>query len=123
MAGVELEDYRRKEREEKLKIAQPNPGNDGVVMEEDESSDDEVDSIPASSYKANASNKDLKVVKHDIIMKSTSSSVQETTLGLALGAQKQSFFKSTKSKYPMFPFHEKKIKWDDYGEIIKPPTS
>ena len=120
LTGVELEDYKRKEREEKLKIAQPNPGNDGVVMEEDESSDDEVDSIPASSYKANASNKDLKVVKHDIIMKSTSSSVQETTLGLALGAQKQSFFKSTKSKYPMFPFHEKKIKWDDYGEIIKP---
>jgi len=40
--------------------------------------------------------------------------------GIALGAQKQSFFKSTKSKYPMFPFHEKKIKWDDYGEIIRP---
>ena len=21
--------------------------------------------------------------------------------------------------YPMFPFHEEKMKWDDYGEFIK----
>ena len=33
---------------------------------------------------------------------------------------KQTFFKSNKSKFLMFPFHEEKIKWDDYGEIIKP---
>jgi len=28
--------------------------------------------------------------------------------------------KSTKSKYPMYPHHEEKIRWDDYGEIIRP---
>ena len=29
------------------------------------------------------------------------------------------FFKSNKSRYPMYPCHEEKIKYDDYGEIIR----
>ncbi|XP_035223144.1 cleavage and polyadenylation specificity factor subunit 2-like, partial [Stegodyphus dumicola] len=29
------------------------------------------------------------------------------------------FFKQAKKSYPMFPIKEEKIKWDDYGEIIK----
>ncbi|KAF8770815.1 Cleavage and polyadenylation specificity like protein [Argiope bruennichi] len=29
------------------------------------------------------------------------------------------FFKQAKKSYPMFPVKEEKIKWDDYGEIIK----
>ena len=33
---------------------------------------------------------------------------------------KRHFFKSNKSKYPMYPLHEEKIRWDDYGEIIRP---
>eukprot|EP00116_Pleurobrachia_bachei_P003319 sb/3463581/ len=32
--------------------------------------------------------------------------------------KKQSFFKQHKV-YPMFPYHEDKLKWDEYGEIIK----
>lgn len=31
---------------------------------------------------------------------------------------KKSFFKQHKV-YPMFPFHEEKLKWDEYGEFIK----
>ena len=121
LTGVELEEFRRKERELKLKTTQTSASNEGmIVMEEDESSDDEMETLLVSSKKGNKSAKDSKMVKHDIIMKTAPSSVQETTMGLTLGAQKQSFFKSTKSKYPMFPFHEKKIKWDDYGEIIRP---
>ena len=47
-------------------------------------------------------------VKHDIVMKPES-------------AKKQSgFFKSNKSRFPMYPCHEDKIKYDDYGEIIRP---
>lgn len=34
--------------------------------------------------------------------------------------QKASFFKSTKKSFPMYPYIEEKVKWDDYGEIIKP---
>ena len=35
------------------------------------------------------------------------------------GKAKASFFKQAKKAYPMFPFHEEKIKWDEYGEIIR----
>ena len=46
-------------------------------------------------------------MKHDIVMKPDS-------------VKKQSgFFKSNKSRYPMYPCHEEKIKYDDYGEIIR----
>ena len=48
-----------------------------------------------------------KLVKHDIVMKPDS-------------VKKQSgFFKSNKSRYPMYPCHEEKIKYDEYGEIIR----
>lgn len=45
--------------------------------------------------------------RHDIVIK------QE-------GKLSSGFFKVTKKQYPMYPFHEDKIKSDEYGEIIKP---
>ena len=36
------------------------------------------------------------------------------------GKKGTSFFKHTKKTYPMFPFHEERIRWDEYGELIKP---
>nr|KAG5700899.1 hypothetical protein BaRGS_012306 [Batillaria attramentaria] len=36
------------------------------------------------------------------------------------GKSRTGFFKQAKKAYPMFPFHEEKIKWDEYGEIIRP---
>ncbi|KAF5272426.1 hypothetical protein FQA39_LY07894 [Lamprigera yunnana] len=44
--------------------------------------------------------------RHDIVIK------QE-------GKVSTSFFKATKKQYPMFPFREEKIKFDEYGEIVK----
>merc|ERR1711923_287113 len=35
------------------------------------------------------------------------------------GKKQTGFFKSNKSKFPMFPCVEEKIKYDDYGEIIR----
>lgn len=35
------------------------------------------------------------------------------------GNRKGSFFKQAKKSYPMFPAPEERIKWDEYGEIIK----
>jgi len=29
------------------------------------------------------------------------------------------FFKQAKKTYPMFPFVEHRVKWDEYGEFIK----
>ncbi|KAK0182676.1 hypothetical protein PV327_000789 [Microctonus hyperodae] len=43
--------------------------------------------------------------KHDLLVK------QET---------KQGFFKQSKKQHPMYPFVEEKIKYDEYGEIIRP---
>jgi cleavage and polyadenylation specificity factor subunit 2 len=120
LTGLELEEYRRQQREEKAKAKQASSVNDGVlIMEDDESSDEEMETLVTSNKKGGKGGKDTKLVKHDIIMKN-STSTQDAAIGLILGTQKQSCFKSTKSKYPMFPFHEVKIKWDDYGEIIRP---
>lgn len=44
--------------------------------------------------------------KHDLMMKGE-------------GSRKGSFFKQAKKSYPMFPAPEERIKWDEYGEIIK----
>ncbi|UYV67077.1 CPSF2 [Cordylochernes scorpioides] len=45
--------------------------------------------------------------RHDILIKTESK-------------MKGGFFKQTKKSFPMFPYREEKIKWDEYGEIIRP---
>ncbi|XP_050099981.1 probable cleavage and polyadenylation specificity factor subunit 2 [Anopheles aquasalis] len=45
--------------------------------------------------------------KHDIVVRPE-------------GRSHTGFFKSSKKHYAMFPFHEEKIKYDEYGEIIQP---
>lgn len=50
--------------------------------------------------------------KHDLLVVKTEGIKTQ-------GASGGSFFKSTKKQYPMFPFYEEKIKFDEYGEIIK----
>uniref|UniRef100_A0A182JRJ0 Cleavage and polyadenylation specificity factor subunit 2 n=1 Tax=Anopheles christyi TaxID=43041 RepID=A0A182JRJ0_9DIPT len=45
--------------------------------------------------------------KHDIVVRPE-------------GRSHTGFFKSSKKNYAMFPFHEEKIKYDEYGEIIQP---
>lgn len=100
-------------------------------MIEDESSDEEMIDVSATTY-----GKKKSVPKHDILV------CNETS------RHHTGFFKSLKNKYQMFPFHEEKvcpqqrnvatyhisslfntliphcstqqIRWDDYGEIIKP---
>merc|ERR1712008_149981 len=99
LSGQELEEHKRKEKEkEKVK-------EEVGDIDEDSSSDEEME-ITTTKPTAN-----LKNVKHDIILRVDN----EGQL-----AGKRAFFKSTKSKYPMYPHYEEKIRWDDYGEIIKP---
>jgi len=98
LSGQELEEYKR-EKKEKDKIKE-----EVGDIDEDSSSDEEMEVTTKPTT-------NLKSVKHDIIMRVDSE-------GQIAG--KRAFFKSTKSKYPMYPHHEEKIRWDDYGEIIKP---
>lgn len=97
LTGAELEEFRAKEREQNKKAH-------ASLVEEalDESSDssDEEMEITRPGDKASK-------VKHDILMKPE------------MVKKQTGFFKSNKSKYPMYPFHEEKIKYDDYGEIIR----
>ena len=92
-AGQELEDFKRREKEKKV---------ESTIADDESSSDEEME---AGKGVANS-----KPIKHDIIMRVASDSEPRT----------RAFFKSTKSKFPMYPHHEEKIRWDDYGEIIKP---
>jgi len=95
LTGTELEQYRLKERDENKKA------HTSMVEEAlDESSDSDEEMEAAARPGA------AQKVKHDIVMK-------------ADPKKQTGFFKSNKSKYPMFPFHEEKIKYDDYGELIK----
>ncbi|KAJ8973068.1 hypothetical protein NQ317_004405 [Molorchus minor] len=69
---------------------------DDSLKDEDESdSDDDIEMSVTSKG------------RHDIVIK------QE-------GKMSGGFFKVTKKLHPMYPFHEDKIKYDEYGEIIKP---
>merc|ERR1712233_157605 len=93
LTGAELEEYRQKEKEKEKK-------NESSLVEAalDEESDSE-DEMEVSFTKAGDKS---KLVKHDSVKKQSG------------------FFKSNKSRYPMYPCHEEKIKYDDYGEIIRP---
>merc|ERR1712209_265377 len=99
LTGAELEEYRQKEKEKEKK-------NVSSLVEAalDEESDSE-DEMEVSFTKTGDKS---KPVKHDIVMKPDS--VKKRT----------GFFKSNKSRYPMYPCHKESLKYDDYGEIIRP---
>lgn len=73
--------------------------NNCLVYSEDvdmsDESEDDMDSLSA-----------VAKGKHDLLVK-TETKVQT------------GFFKSNKKQYPMFPFFEEKVKFDEYGEIIR----
>ncbi|KAF8385948.1 cpsf-2 [Pristionchus pacificus] len=63
--------------------------------------------LEAKPFPAHESHSSTAVSAYDIIQK------WEHT-------QKASFFKQNKKSFPMFGYVEEKVKWDDYGEVIRP---
>lgn len=99
LEGAELEEYMKKKQEEEA-----NTKGKAETGGEDESSDEseaemEVDGAAPYSTTSGA--------KHDLMHK------QETK-------GRTGFFKQAKKAYPMFPYTEERVKWDEYGEIIRP---
>lgn len=88
LEGPELEEYLRTQGEKLNRL---------IVKQDvaEESSSDSDDDIEMSVITG----------KHDIVIRPE-------------GRHHTGFFKSNKKHYVMFPFHEDKIKCDEYGEII-----
>lgn len=66
----------------------------------------DIDSSDESDAEEDIDQPTVHKTKHDLMMKGE-------------GSRKGSFFKQAKKSYPMFPAPEERIKWDEYGEIIK----
>ncbi|XP_035684217.1 cleavage and polyadenylation specificity factor subunit 2-like [Branchiostoma floridae] len=101
LEGPELEEYlqeEKKEKEEKKRRESKAKGDESDTSE----SEDEME-VEGSSFPGGVKG----VAKHDLMMQ-------------AEGGRKGGFFKQAKKAYPMFPAPEERVKWDDYGEIIKP---
>ncbi|CAM9498245.1 unnamed protein product [Lampetra fluviatilis] len=96
LEGKELEEYMEKDKIKKEEAKKQEQAKD-----DDEFSSDDSDLEGDMEYQPAGK------AKHDLMMKSENS-------------RKGSFFKHAKKSYPMYPSTEEKIKWDDYGEIIKP---
>ncbi|CAL1299591.1 unnamed protein product [Larinioides sclopetarius] len=97
LEGAELEEHMRKEKEKELEAARQRAEKEAEFGGSDssEESEDEMEVDRGGS------------ARHDLMMKIE---------GRPRGG---GFFKQAKKSYPMFPVKEEKIKWDDYGEIIK----
>ncbi|XP_013384817.1 cleavage and polyadenylation specificity factor subunit 2 [Lingula anatina] len=100
LEGIELEEYLKKEKEREAEEARIKAEEALKALDEESSDDSDVDMEADMQYQG-------KATKHDLMVKTEG----KTRLG---------FFKQAKKSYPMFPFMEEKIRWDDYGEIIRP---
>ncbi|XP_014663785.1 PREDICTED: cleavage and polyadenylation specificity factor subunit 2-like [Priapulus caudatus] len=105
LEGVELEEYMHNEKEQQDIEARRKAE---ALLKEEESSSGEESGDDDMDMDVVTVTQDTKVSKHDLLVKGE---------GKSRGG---GFFKHAKKSYPMFPAYECKIKWDDYGEIIKP---
>lgn len=95
LEGKDLEEYLEKERLKKE-----------VAKKQEQEKERDVDSSDESDVEEDLDQPLAGKAKHDLMMKSESS-------------RKGSFFKQAKKSYPMFPATEERVKWDEYGEIIR----
>jgi hypothetical protein len=104
LVGAELEEFRRRQREEEQASAAAARAKAATNVD-DESSDDEMDvsGVDASGPGPSGASSAGHSQRHDIVVRQPSVSQTPDQ------HHKQSFFKSTKSRYPMFPFHEEKV--------------
>lgn len=74
-------------------------------------------------------NSTIKLIKRDIEEPSSDSDDDDIEMNVITGKHDivvrpqgratTGFFKSSRKQYAMFPFHEEKVRHDDYGEIIQ----
>ncbi|XP_030069856.1 cleavage and polyadenylation specificity factor subunit 2 [Microcaecilia unicolor] len=96
LEGKELEEHLEKEKLKKE-----------AAKKLEQSKEADIDSSDESDAEEDIDQPSVHKTKHDLMMKGE-------------GGRKGGFFKQAKKSYPMFPAPEERIKWDEYGEIIKP---
>lgn len=99
LRGRELESHYRIQREEEYRIKKETMMDDSDDSDVDEDADIKMIGIFQGASRVN----------HDLFIKA----------GMESKIESGSLFKAARSKYPMFPHVEEKIKFDDYGEFIK----
>jgi len=111
LEGMELEEHRRRKEREKA-IHGPTGQNDPMAVE---SSEDEDEGMRQKTGRQER-------IRHDIVVRSEDGKNNVSGVGASGGGggTVQHFFKSSKKNPTMFPFFEEKIKFDEYGEIIRP---
>ena len=98
LTGFELDEFRRREREEAAGKSKISSAADAML--DDESSSDEEMDVTVSGPN----------VKRDIIAKPEHSRQKSGHTG---------FFKEAKNKFPSYPYHQEHLKWDEYGEFVR----
>ncbi|CAG7660639.1 unnamed protein product [Allacma fusca] len=98
LEGLELEEFYRQQREKEYRVKKEKRE---AMMDSDDSDDSDTEIKITGIYHGNR-------VSHDLFIKPGMELKIETGL-----------FKSAKSKYPVFPCVEEKIKYDEYGEFIR----
>lgn len=123
LEGDELDEYHRIEKEkEKEKADRLKKSKELESIDDNSSSsDDETTNKTTSSTINNSTgninfNRSISRNAQNEIQLSTSSSAKHD---LMKPHNRNRFFKHTKKHFPMFPFKEEQLKWDDYGEFIK----
>ncbi|KAL3873495.1 hypothetical protein ACJMK2_036605 [Sinanodonta woodiana] len=100
LEGAELEEFLKKKQEKEEEQRNKADMAENLESESSDESEEEME-IDGMSYPISSK------AKHDLMMKNE-------------GKSRTGFFKQAKKSYPMFPFTEERIRWDEYGEIIKP---
>jgi len=115
LEGLELEEYRREQKSKlinslaKSKIDSDSDSDDNVESEgEDMMVEGKISGLLGSGGGV-SSGSSTSQINHDLMMPKSEGKVKG-----------RGFFKQAKKSYPMYPSHEQKLKWDDYGEIINP---
>lgn len=108
LEGMELEEHRRRKERERDSHG-PVGLNDPMAIESSEDEDE-------------GGVRRQERIRHDIVVRSEDGKINAGGVGASGGGggAVQHFFKSSKKNPTMFPFFEDKIKFDEYGEIIRP---
>lgn len=135
LTGDELDEYienKKLEAEERERLAREAKELESLKKEDGDDDDDDADSYENENFFGNQESMNEEegklgehgashhhhhhsavIVKHDLMVSSLTTADTKSGGGSGSG----SFFKTIKKSYPMYPYIEKRMRWDEYGEL------